>query len=155
MHGHLQKWVAVTHEGTSSNLDQRLPGLERKPFFVISGSFTTVVTRSLLEREELLKIKAGGVNTVEPTFLDLSTRKSKASTIGGTRRACADLSSCAPNTDLKVLLRIGPFCHGEWRNGGLPDCSTGQPFEVTPRTNPGLYGLPVERYYAEIGKQCE
>ena len=42
-------------------------------------------------------------------------------------RAFAEL--CAKH-GLFVILRIGPFAHGEVRNGGLPDWLFGKPFEV-------------------------
>jgi Glycosyl hydrolases family 35 len=50
-----------------------------------------------------------------------------------------------------VILRVGPFCHGECRNGGLPDGLYGRPFEV--RSNAERYLAYVRRQYGEIGRQ--
>ena len=52
---------------------------------------------------------------------------------------------------MRVIVRIGPFCHGEIRNGGLPDWILAKPMEV--RSNDDKYLFYVKRLYNEIGKQ--
>ena len=54
---------------------------------------------------------------------------------------------------MKTLVRIGPFCHGEIRNGGIPDWLYGRPFLI--RTNDREYLKYVDRLYAEIASQLE
>jgi hypothetical protein len=54
---------------------------------------------------------------------------------------------------LYVILRLGPFNHGEVRNGGVPDWVYGMPFE--PRsTDPGFLRL-VKKLYGKIGGQVQ
>ena len=48
-------------------------------------------------------------------------------------------------------MRVGPFDHGEIRNGGLPDWLYGRPIDV--RSNDPAYLFYVNRLYMEIGKQ--
>src|SRR5690606_28956544 len=62
------------------------------------------------------------------------------------------VSLCA-KLDLWTIVRIGPFCHGEIRNGGLPDWLYGQPFEI--RSNDPGYLTYVERHYAHIARELE
>jgi hypothetical protein len=50
-------------------------------------------------------------------------------------------------------LRIGPFVHGEARNGGFPDWLYGRPFTL--RTNDERYLFYVKRLYNEIGSQVK
>ena len=52
-----------------------------------------------------------------------------------------------------VILRIGPFAHGEVRNGGLPDWLYGMDFEV--RSLDKGYLLYVQRYFEKLAKQLE
>jgi Beta-galactosidase len=52
-----------------------------------------------------------------------------------------------------VIIRIGPFDHGEVRNGGMPEWLFGRPFEL--RSNDEGYLFYVERLYKEIYKQVE
>ena len=54
---------------------------------------------------------------------------------------------------MNVLMRVGPFAHGEIRNGGLPDWLYGRPIEV--RSNDPAYLYYVNRLYQEIGKQLK
>jgi hypothetical protein len=48
-------------------------------------------------------------------------------------------------------VRVGPFAHGECRNGGLPDWLYGRPFAL--RSNDAGYLRYVQRLYGEIGRQ--
>lgn len=54
---------------------------------------------------------------------------------------------------MDVIVRIGPFCHGEIRNGGLPDWLFARPVEV--RSNDVNYLKYVERLYNEIAVQLK
>ncbi len=52
---------------------------------------------------------------------------------------------------LMVILRIGPFSHGEVRNGGFPDWLFGRPFDL--RSNDEAYLSYVRRFFGQIGNQ--
>jgi hypothetical protein len=54
---------------------------------------------------------------------------------------------------LYFIMRIGPYCHGEARNGGIPDWMFGQPYMI--RSNDAGYLTAVERYFNELGKQVQ
>ena len=49
---------------------------------------------------------------------------------------------------MKLWLRIGPWAHGEARNGGFPDWLLKKEYE--PRTNDERYFSVVERWYKKI-----
>jgi hypothetical protein len=122
-----------------------------RPFFVVSGEFHYSRYPAEYWEEELLKIKAGGLNTVA-TYVFWIFHEEKQGTFEweGQKNLRRFVELCARH-DLKVLLRPGPFVHGEWRNGGLPDWLYGQPFEV--RSNDPRYLACVERYFNQVGKQ--
>ena len=54
---------------------------------------------------------------------------------------------------MPVIVRIGPFCHGEIRNGSIPDWLFARPVDV--RSNQPLYLSYVKRLYGEIGRQLQ
>ncbi len=54
--------------------------------------------------------------------------------------------------ELDVIIRIGPWDHGEVRNGGFPDWLYSEPLVV--RSNDPLYLKYVNKLFEEIGKQC-
>ena len=52
-----------------------------------------------------------------------------------------------------VILRIGPFSHGECRNGGFPDWIYGQPFDI--RCDDPSYLYYTRRFYEQIYQQAK
>ena len=71
--------------------------------------------------EELAKIKAGGVDVIS-TYLFWNHHEEEEGVFdfSGRRDIRRFVELCAKH-DLYVWLRIGPWCHGEARNGGFPD----------------------------------
>ena len=59
----------------------------------------------------------------------------------------------AAKVGLKVCVRIGPWCHGEVRNGGFPDWLLSKGWEL--RTNDKNYLDIVEIWYKAIAKQLQ
>jgi len=66
--------------------------------------------------------------------------------------------------DMPVVLRLGPFCHGEVRNGGIPDWafaltsppdSTGRKAPVRLRSTNTVFMHYVERLYRQIFTQVQ
>ena len=88
-------------------------------FFVVSGEFHYSRYPEAYWEEELLKVKAGGVNTVA-TYLFWSLHEEKQGVFDwtGQKNLRRFVELCARH-DLLAVLRIGPFVHGEWRNGSL------------------------------------
>jgi len=126
---------------------------EGKPCFPIAGEFH--YTRFAAEgwADELRKIKAGGINTVSTyVFWILHETREGVFDWTGRRNLHAFVELCQ-KTGLEVILRIGPFAHGEMRNGGLPDWLYGKPFHV--RSNDSGYIECVRRFYREIGVQAK
>jgi beta-galactosidase len=103
--------------------------------------------------ESLKKMKAGGVNTVATyIFWNIHEEKEGVFNFSGNRDVRKFIDLCAKNK-LDVIVRIGPFCHGEIRNGGLPDWLLSKPLSV--RSNDPNYLHYVELLYNEIGKQLK
>ena len=72
-------------------------------------------------REELRKMKEGGVTMVANyVFWNHVEETEGVFDWSGQRNLRYFLELCKAE-DMPVVLRIGPFCHGEARNGGLPD----------------------------------
>lgn len=129
--------------------------LERngKPFIPVIGEFHFSRYPHQYWDEELKKMKAGGI-TVVATYVFWNMHEFKEGKFDWTGdldvRRFTEL--CAKN-GLEVLMRIGPFAHGEIRNGGLPDWLYGRPIDV--RSNDQVYLFYTNRLYQEIGKQLK
>ena len=66
---------------------------------------------------------------------------------------CATFVMLCGRLGLQAIVRVGPFAHGECRNGGIPDWLYGRPFAV--RSNDERYLAYVRRLYGEIAQQID
>lgn len=124
-----------------------------RPFFGVSGEFH--FSRMAADRweDELIKVKMGGVNVVATyIFWNHHEEAEGAFDFTGQRDLRRFVELCGKH-GLYVILRAGPFDHGEVRNGGLPDWLYGKPFEVR-RLSEGFLGC-VRRLYTEIAGQVK
>ena len=122
-----------------------------KPFYPVSGEFHYSRMDDRRWEDELIKMRMGGVNVVSTyLFWNHIEEEEGVFDFSGRRNLRRFVSLCEKH-GLYVILRVGPFDHGEVRNGGLPDWLYGKPFEVR-TTNPEFLQY-VERLYAKIGEQ--
>jgi hypothetical protein len=125
--------------------------LNGAPFFGICGEFHYSRYPHRCWEEELIKIKGLGVNIVSSyIFWNHHEEEEGVYNWEGDKNLRAFTELCAKHS-LYVILRIGPFVHGEVRNGGFPDWLYGRPFTV--RTNDEGYLFYAQRLYNEIGQQ--
>lgn len=104
--------------------------------------------------EELLKIKAGGVTIVATYVLWIHHEEGQGEwDFSGCRNLRKFLELCR-KTGLQVWLRIGPWAHGECRNGGFPDWVVND-IRWKVRTNDPAYLKLVETFYRRIGEQAK
>lgn len=102
-------------------------------------------------KHELRKMQAGGIEIAASYILWLHVEEEEGIfDWSGDRDVRAFVEACA-ELGLQVLLRIGPFVHGECRNGGLPDWLYGR--AIPERSNDERYLFYVRRFFAEIAAQ--
>ncbi|MFX3634788.1 MAG: beta-galactosidase [Candidatus Pristimantibacillus sp.] len=124
-----------------------------EPFFGICGEFHYIRYNEHKWEDEIVKMKMGGVNIIATyIFWNLHEEVEGVFEWGDNKDLRRFIELCAKH-DLYVIIRIGPFDHGEIRNGGMPDWLFGRPFEV--RSNDEDYLAYVSRLYDEIGKQVQ
>jgi len=122
-----------------------------KPFIPVIGEFHFSRYPHQYWDEEIKKMKAGGISMVATyVFWNMHEFKEGKFDWSGDLNVRHFTELCAKN-GLDVLMRVGPFNHGEIRNGGLPDWLYGRPIDV--RSNDPAYLFYVNRLYQEIGKQ--
>lgn len=140
-----------------ANVEDRRPGLglsdrglERNgvPFIPISGE----LHYSRLPRHRwdarLRSVVAGGVTVVStyvPWLHHVPDRGRPR--FDGNLDVGAFLDACG-NHRLDVVLRIGPWCHGELRNGGFPDWVAAA--DVDHRTDDPAYLKLVEEWFGQL-----
>lgn len=124
-----------------------------KPFIPVVGEFHFSRFSYLQWEEELLRMKAGGVHIVATyVFWNFHEEIEGVFDWSGSRNLRHFVDLCA-KLDYPLILRIGPFCHGEVRNGGIPDWVFAKPLEL--RSNDPAYLQLTRKLYREISKQIK
>ena len=124
-----------------------------RPFFPVSGEFHYSRMDDARWEDELIKMRMGGVNIVSTYIFWNHIEEEEGTFDFAGRRDLRKFVALCGKHGLYVILRVGPFDHGEVRNGGLPDWLYGKPFEVR-TTNPEFLGY-VRRLYTKISEQVE
>ncbi|MBU3155829.1 beta-galactosidase [Clostridium estertheticum] len=124
-----------------------------EPFFAICGEFHFSRYDERYWDDEIIKMKMGGINIIA-TYIFWIHHEEKQGIFdwNGNKNLRRFIELCAKH-DMYVIVRIGPFDHGEVRNGGVPDWLFGRPFEI--RSNDKEYLCYVNELYNEIGKQIK
>lgn len=121
------------------------------PFIPVMGEFHYCRYPHEQWKEQLLKMKAGGITVVSTyVFWNIHEPKEGQFVWSGDNDLRRFVETCQ-ELGLQVIVRIGPFDHGEIRNGGLPDWLYTKPVDV--RSNDPLYLDYARKLFTEIAKQ--
>lgn len=102
----------------------------------------------------ILKMKAGGINIISTYIFWLHHEEIEGQfDWSGDKDYRSFIQLCARHNML-VCTRIGPWAHGEARNGGTPDWILTKKNLVN-RTNDPVYQQYVSRYFEQIGEQMK
>lgn len=124
-----------------------------KPVIPITGEFHFSRYPQQYWDESIKKMKAGGITIIATyVFWNLHEEEEGKFEWTGDKNVRAFVELCKKN-DVYAVVRIGPFCHGEIRNGGYPDWLLGKPLNI--RSNDPQYLSYVNRLYEEIGRQLK
>lgn len=104
-------------------------------------------------RDELLKMKAGGIGIVATYVFWIHHEEIEGEFDWSGRRSLRDFVELCGELGLLAVVRCGPWCHGECRNGGLPDWILAKSFPV--RSNDSCYLSYTARLYREIARQID
>lgn len=122
-----------------------------KPWFPVMGELHYSRYPKKLWPEALAKMKAGGVTIVSSYIFWIHHEEKKGEYDFTGNRDLRGFLHAVQDAGLPVFLRIGPWCHGEVRNGGLPDWIMEKDYE--PRTNDKGYLEEVKTYFAVLAEQ--
>lgn len=124
-----------------------------KPFFGICGEFHYSRYDADFWEDEIIKMKMNGVNIISTyIFWNFHEEIQGEWDWSGNKNLKKFIELCGKH-NLYVIIRIGPFDHGEVRNGGIPDWIFGRPFDI--RSNDEGYLKYTKALYLEISKQVD
>lgn len=124
-----------------------------KPWFPVMGEFHFSRYPHALWEREILKMKAGGVDIIASYVFWIHHEEREGLFRWEDDRALARFLSLCEKHGMLFFLRIGPWAHGEARNGGFPDWLMAKGFEL--RSNDEGYLRCVARFFGEIAAQAQ
>lgn len=126
---------------------------DNAPWFPVMGEFHYSRYREDLWEESLRKMKAGGVTVVATyAFWIHHEEEEGVYDFTGCRNVGKFVALCK-KVRLPIFLRIGPWCHGEVRNGGFPDWLLQK--QISLRRDDPEYLLLVRRYWEALYQQVK
>ena len=150
MENHL-KMGASSPDGTFLYTNNKYFTCDGKPFIGVMGEFHFSRCDRALWRDELEKMKAGGITVVSTYLFMIHHVETEGEyDFSGNRDIRAFVEECK-KASLNVFLRIGPWCHGECRNGGFPDWLCKKGFGL--RENNDGYLAVCREWYEKIYEQ--
>ena len=102
-------------------------------------------------REELLKIKAGGIDVVATYVFWIHHEEIEGQWDWSGCRDLRKFIQLCQEVGVKVIVRCGPWCHGEVRNGGHPDWLLKKGWKL--RSDDPPYIEKTKILYGQIAKQ--
>ncbi len=133
-------------------VNSRYLTLDGKPWFPIMGEFQYSRYPAADWEREILKMKAGGVQIVSTYVFWIHHEEIEGQFDWSGQRDLHRFVELAGRHGMYVWARVGPWDHGEVRNGGLPDWVLSK---TAARSNDPAYLRYVERFYGEIGRQLK
>ncbi|XP_005106715.1 beta-galactosidase isoform X2 [Aplysia californica] len=121
-----------------------------QPFRYISGSFHYSRVHPYYWKDRLMKMRAGGLNTVQG-YVPWNVHETKPGEFYWD--GFSDLPkflSLAQESDMLVLLRLGPYICGEWEYGGFPAWLLSKDSNMILRTSDPSYMKWVDKWFTEL-----
>lgn len=134
-------------------VDSRNLSLDGKPWLPVMGEFHYARYPEKYWQEELLKMKAGGVEVVSTYIFWIHHEEIEGRFDWTGQRDLRHFVELCKANGLYVYVRIGPWDHGEARNGGFPDWLLNK--KIPLRRNDPEYLKYVSRFYGQIGAQVK
>ena len=126
--------------------------MDGRPWLPVMGEFHYSRVPESEWEEQLLKMKSAGVQIVSTYVIWIHHEEIEGKFDWSGRRNLRRFVELCGKHGLYVIVRIGPWTHGEVRNGGFPDWLLKK--GPTRRNDPG-YMASVAHFYAQIGTQIE
>jgi beta-galactosidase len=138
--------------GHEIKINSRYLTLDGKPWLPVMGEFHFSRYPEKYWEEEILKMKAGGIQIISTYIFWIHHEEVEGQFDWTGQRDLRHFVELCGKHGMYVFARVGPWAHGEVRNGGFPDWL----LQKGPtRRNDPTYLSYVQRFYGEIGKQLK
>ncbi len=143
--------TATAPNGDTLTLDRRSLLLNGRRWTPVMGEFHYSRYPQAEWRAELRKMRAGGIDIVATYVFWIHHEEIEGEWDWSGDKSLRTFVEAAAAEGLKVIVRCGPWCHGEVRNGGLPDWLVAR---GNVRSDDPAYLASARKLYAHIAEQC-
>lgn len=154
LRGQMGMGTSHSADGHSIDADSRCIYMDGIPQVPVSGELHYTRYPAEEWRDALLKMKAGGINIVTTYVFWIHHEERQGEWDWSGRRSLRNFIQLCDSVGLKVIVRMGPWSHGEVRNGGFPDWVQARPPELRRNQDPGFLEL-TEKLYGQVGQQLK
>jgi beta-galactosidase len=126
--------------------------MDKRPWLPVMGEFHYSRVPEAEWEEELLKMKSAGVQIVSTYVIWIHHEEIEGKFDWSGQKDLRRFVELCEKHGLYVIVRIGPWTHGEVRNGGFPDWLLKQ--SPTRRNDP-TYMASVATFYAQVSAQLK
>jgi len=152
--GYFKFGTATNPAGHVVSLNSRSLLFDGQPVFPVMGEMHYARVPQAEWRDELLKMKAGGVDIVATYVFWIHHEEIEGQWDWSGQRDLKKFLQTCQDVGLKAVVRCGPWCHGEVRNGGIPDWVMAHKDWKTRSTDTNFLAA-VKILYGEIAKQLQ
>ncbi len=140
-------------DGRVLTADSRSLLLDGRPWMPVMGEFHFARYPAAEWRGELLKMKAGGIDIVSTYVFWIHHEEIQGTWDWSGQRDLHQFLEAARDAGLSVIVRCGPWCHGEVRNGGIPEWAVQRTDWKLRSTDPKFLEA-VRALYSQIAAQA-
>ena len=141
---------ATSPSGSTIGIDSRYLTRDGKPWLPVMGEFHFSRYPRAQWEDEILKMKAAGVDIVATYVIWIHHEEIEGQLDWSGQRDLRAFAQLCARHGMYLLARIGPWDHGEVRNGGFPDWVLKK---GPTRVNDPAYLASVRLWYGQIGRQ--
>jgi len=139
-------------DGHTLSVNDRYLMRDGEPWFPVMGEFHYSRYPESQWEKEILKMKAGGIQIVATYIFWIHHEEIEGQYDWSGQRNLRHFVELCGRHGMYVWIRVGPWDHGEARNGGLPDWLIQK---TATRENNPVYLDHVRRFYREISRQVQ
>ncbi len=145
--------AGISPDGKTLTVNSRYLELDGKPWLPVMGEFHYSRYPEKYWKDEILKMKAGGVQIISTYIFWIHQEEIEGKFDWSGRRDLRKFVQLCGRYGLYVYPRIGPWAHGEARNGGFPDWLLAKKCPLRVIDSTFLYYTGT--FYDQIGKQLK
>lgn len=142
---------AVLAADSLSMLHSTGKGYPLRRWYPVSGEIHLARVPASQWREQLMRMKAGGLDMIAVYVFWIHHEENRGNFTFTGRRNVTQFLGLVKELGLRALMRVGPWDHGECRNGGHPDwvLDACKPLRTT---DPNYLGC-VQPFYKQLAAQ--